>query len=60
MELEKLAEVLRYTKPSKVARPRGYKLRLEMWESIILEIAKEINEYIVLESFLDICGFYED
>lgn len=60
MEPTKIAEILRYTKPSKIAKPKGFAHRLEKWESIVLEFANELDKSVVRESFLEMCGFFED
>ena len=55
-----IAKILCYTKPSKAAKPKGFSHRLEKWESIVLEFAEQLEPNIVKESFLTLCGFYED
>ncbi len=55
-----IAKILHYTKPSKVAKPKGFSHRLEKWESIVLEFAERLEPNIVKESFLELCGFFED
>jgi hypothetical protein len=56
----KLAETLKYCKPSKIAKPKGFKDRLEAWEGITEQIAltlQEDNSQFNKNKFLTACGY---
>ena len=40
----KIADTLRYCMPSRIAKPRGYKHRLEMWEGVVMEMCKMLAQ----------------
>lgn len=40
----KIADTLRLTMPSKIAKPRGYAARLEMWEGVVTEMCKMLAQ----------------
>ena len=63
MTSEEIAKILRYTRPSRIAKPRGFSIRMEKWESIVLEFCSMFNEKypdFISEPFLEACGLYED
>lgn len=63
MDERKIAEILKYTRPSKIVKPYGFSARLDKWESIVLEFCQEfmnMNPDFIAEPFLEACGFYED
>jgi hypothetical protein len=63
MNAVEIAKILNYTKPSKIAKPKGFSHRMEEWESIVLEFCQEFTNKdanFVKERFLTACGFYED
>lgn len=43
-DYEKIADTLRYCMPSKIAKPRGYNARLEMWEGVVVEMCKMLAD----------------
>ena len=62
MTPKEIASIMKYCKPSKVAKPRGYAHRLEMWESAVLYLSERMDEIYKgwnNEAFLTACGFYE-
>jgi hypothetical protein len=61
-DYEKLAGTFKFCKPSKIAKPKGFSHRLEMWEGIVLEFCKTLsneNPRFNNEKFLTACGFFE-
>lgn len=63
MDEIEIAKILRYTRPSKTAKPKGFSYRLEKWESMVLEFCQEFmnrNPDFISEPFLEACGFYRD
>ena len=63
MDEIEIAKILSYTRPSKIAKPKGYSYRLEKWESVVLEFCQSFmtkNPDFISEPFLEACGFYRD
>lgn len=63
MDEKDIAKVLKYTRPSKIAKPKGFSHRIEKWESIVLEFCQEFmnkNPDFISEPFLEACGFYDN
>lgn len=62
MTPQELASTMKYCKPSKMAKPKGYTHRLEMWEGAVMYLSERMDEIYKgwdSEAFLTACGFYE-
>ena len=58
-----LAGELKYRKPCKIAKPRGYSARLEAWESVVEGVAgvcATFNPRFDRGRFLTACGVDDD
>jgi hypothetical protein len=57
-----LAEVLKYCKPSQIARPQGFEHRMHAWGIVCEEMArklKEDNSKFDTNKFYIACGYVE-
>lgn len=59
MNYNKIAEILEYTKPSKVAKPKGFSHRMTKWVEIVMEFADTISNQNTRENFLVSCNYYD-
>lgn len=57
-----LAQNFKYCKPSKIAKPKGFSHRLEMWQGIVLETCNTLrmeNHRFDKQKFLTACGYFD-